>query len=185
MVEVDIRPEHAEDAALVRALVAGAFGDDDTADFVEAVRQQAEVCLAEVALAAGVIVGHAQWCAAPLTVDGRAVKGAYLACLSVEPGAQKRGIGSRLVHSGLTRLAAMDYEAATLLGDPAYYARFGFSSDLARRIEAPHRARGDGFQAIELVTGALDGETVRGEFPDVISPDTDREPDLHSSPAES
>jgi predicted N-acetyltransferase YhbS len=182
MVELDVRAERAEDAKRVRILVAAAFGDDDTADFVEAVRQKAEVCLAELALAGGAIVGHAQWCAAPLSVDGRAVKGAYLPCLSVEPGAQKRGIGSRLVRSGLTRLAAMDYEAATLLGDPAYYARFGFSSVLARRIEAPHRARGDGFQAIELVVGALEGETVRGEFPDVISPAAVREHDLHSPP---
>ncbi|MHB8528787.1 MAG: hypothetical protein ACYC8V_04650 [Caulobacteraceae bacterium] len=77
MFELDIRPEEAGDAAAVRALVTAAFGtDDDTADFVQAVRDEAEVCLAEVAVAGGAIVGHAQWCAAPLIVDGRSVKGA-------------------------------------------------------------------------------------------------------------
>jgi|SRR5579872_2655936 len=172
MTEVEIRPERSEDAAAVRALVTAAFGaDDDTADFVEAARKQAEVSLAEVAVAEGAIVGHAQLCDAPLTVDGRAVKGAYLTCLSADPALQMRGIGSRLVRSGLERLAAMGYEAASLLGDPAYYRRFGFSPDLAARIEAPHRARGRGFQAVELVSGALDGKAVRGDFPSVIWPD--------------
>jgi|SRR5579859_1652594 len=171
LLELDIRPERTEDAAAVRALVTAAFGaDDDTADFVEAVRREAEVCLAEVALAGGVIVGHAQWCAAPLTVDGRAVKGAYLTCLSAEPSLQKRSVGSRLVPGGLKRLAEIGFEAASLLGDPAYYGRFGFSPELAARIEAPHRSRGRGFQAIELVAGALDGKTVRGDFPAVIAP---------------
>jgi putative acetyltransferase len=166
---LDIRPERAEDAAAVRALVTAAFGPDgDTADFVEAVRGRAEVCLAEVAVAGGVIVGHAQWCAAPLTVDGRKVRTAYLACLSVRPDLQKRGVGSRLVRSGLKRLTESGYGAASLLGDPAYYGRFGFSSDLAARIETPLRSRGRGFQAIELVLGTLDGQAVRGDFPAVI-----------------
>jgi hypothetical protein len=44
------------------------------------------------------------------------------------------------------------------------------SPELAARIEAPHRSRGRGFQAIELVAGALDGKTVRGDFPAAISP---------------
>jgi len=171
MVDLEIRPERTQDAAAVRALVTAAFGaDDDTAEFVEAVRAEAEVFLAEVAVAGGAIVGHAQWCAAPLIVDGRVVKGAYLACLSVEPSLQKHGVGSRLVRRGLGRLAEIGYEMASLLGDPAYYERFGFSPDLAMRIDAPHRARGRGFQAIELVVGALDGKTVRGDFPAVISP---------------
>jgi putative acetyltransferase len=171
VIEIDIRPEQPEDALAVRALVRAAFdADDDTADFVEAVRAQAEVCLAEVAVAEDAIVGHSQWCVARLTVDGRAVTGAYLACLSVAPDRQKTGIGSELVRRGLKRLGETGYEAASLLGDPDYCGRFGFSPDLAARIDAPHRSRGRGFQAIELVTGALVGSAVRGDFPAVISP---------------
>jgi putative acetyltransferase len=170
MLRFDIRPEQSSDVAAVRALVTAAFGlDGDTAGFVEAVRDQAQVCLAQVAVAGGAIVGHAQWCVAPLIVDGRPVKGVYLACLSTQPTLQKRGVGSRLVRSGLGRLAQDGYEAASLLGDPAYYGRFGFSSDLAARIDAPHPSRGRGFQAIELASGALDGGTVRAQFPAVIS----------------
>jgi putative acetyltransferase len=171
MIGAVIRPERAEDAAAVRALVAAAFGEGkDTPDFVEEVRARAAVCLAEVAVSGGAIVGHAQWCDAPIVVDGRPVKGAYLTCLSVDPARQKRGIGSRLVLGGLQRLRERGYAAASLLGAPAYYGRFGFSSALAARIEAPHRSRGEGFQAVELVDGALDGAVLRGDFPAVIAP---------------
>src|SRR5271167_857289 len=81
---------------------------------------------------------------------------------SAEPFVQRRGVGSRLVRGGLMRLPEIGFEAASLLGDPAYYERFGFSPELAARIEAPHHPRGRGFQAIERVAGALDGKTVRG-----------------------
>ena len=168
---LSIRAERAEDHGAIRALVAAAFGpDDDTEDFIEAVRAHAAVCLAEVALAGGAIAGHAQWCDAPLIVDGRRVSAAYLSCLSVEPGLQRRGVGGRLVRSGLGQLAARGYGAATLLGDPAYYGRFGFSPELAERIEAPQRSRGRGLQAVELVAGALAGGAVAADFPRIISP---------------
>jgi predicted N-acetyltransferase YhbS len=86
MIAIEIRPERAADVKAIRALVTTAFGQaDDTANFVDAVRVEAEVCLAEVAVAGGAIVGHAQWCAAPLIVDGTRLKAAYLSCLSVEP----------------------------------------------------------------------------------------------------
>jgi putative acetyltransferase len=169
--EVVVRSERSEDAADVRAVVTAAFGPDgDTADFVEAVREKAEICLAEVAIVYGVIVGFAQWCVAPLNVDGVSVRAAYLSCLSVEPASQRRGVGSRLVEGGLQRLADDGYAAATLLGDPAYYGKFGFSPELAERIEAPHRSRGRGFQALEITRGVLDANVVRADFPDVITP---------------
>ena len=172
LLALSIRAERPDDPAAIRALVAAAFGpDDDTEDFVEAVRERAEVCLAEVAIAAGAIVGHAQWCDAPLIVDGRRVRAAYLSCLSAEPALRRRGIGSALVRSGLTQLAERCYAAATLLGDPAYYGRFGFSPELAERIDAPHRSRGRGFQAFELTAGAMAGRTVASDFPLIISPE--------------
>lgn len=168
MIEFEIRSERPEDAAMIAALVTAAFGPDgETALFVEAVREQAKVC----PVTPGAIVGHAQWCDAPVAVDGRRVKGAYLTCLSAAAALQGRGIGSGLVRGGLERLRGRGCEVATLLGDPAYSGRFGFSPELAERIEAPRRIRGQGFQAVELVAGALDGAAVRGDFPAVIAPE--------------
>lgn len=105
-----------------------------------------------------------------LIIDDVTVRAAYLSCLSVEPEAQRRGIGSRPVRGGLSHLANEGFAAATLLGDPAYYRQFGFCSGLAQAIVAPHRSRGAGFQAVELVPDVLSGKTVRGAFPPVIAP---------------
>jgi predicted N-acetyltransferase YhbS len=69
------------------------------------------------------------------------------------------------------RSSRRGYAAATLLGDPAYYGRFGFSPELAERIAAPHRVLSRGFQAVELAVGALSGGSVVSDFPAIISPD--------------
>lgn len=172
MVDVEIRPETPQDAPAIAAVVTAAFGDEgpDTARFVGAVRAKADICLAEVALADGAIVGHVQWCAAPILVDGFPAPAAYLSCLSVRPDLQRQGLGTRLVERGLARLREQGFKAVTLLGDPTYYARFGFSSSLGAKIKGPHRLKGPGFQALELERRALNAMTLVSDYPPVITP---------------
>jgi putative acetyltransferase len=52
------------------------------------------------------------------------------------PPFQKQGIGSRLVRSGLDRLAGWRAVQVLVLGDPGYYGRFGFVPGCA--IAPPH-----------------------------------------------
>jgi putative acetyltransferase len=49
-----------------------------------------------------------------------------VAPLSVAPGHQRRGVGSALVMELLRRVGAAGWGFVLLLGDPAYYSRFGF-----------------------------------------------------------
>ncbi len=53
-------------------------------------------------------------------------RGALLGPLAVAPPQQKQGRGSHLVRAGLDQLAAMGTAQVFVLGDPAYYRRFGF-----------------------------------------------------------
>ena len=46
--------------------------------------------------------------------------------LSVRPDQQRRGVGSALVHAVLGAADALGEPLVALLGDPAYYRRFGF-----------------------------------------------------------
>jgi putative acetyltransferase len=46
--------------------------------------------------------------------------------LSVHPGLQRRGVGSALMHAVLGAADALGEPLVVLLGDPGYYARFGF-----------------------------------------------------------
>ena len=48
--------------------------------------------------------------------------------ISVLPQRQGHGIGSRLMEQALSELRAMQAAGCVLLGDPAYYGRFGFQA---------------------------------------------------------
>jgi len=51
--------------------------------------------------------------------------------VSVSPKYQGRGLGSRLVREALARLRAQGGRGCVLVGDPAYYGRFGFRAEPA------------------------------------------------------
>ena len=105
--------------------------------------------------AGGDVVGHVLFSRLDLEVDGRDVPAVALAPLAVLPCHQRIGIGTRLVREGLRRLEALRLEAVIVLGDPAYYARFGFSQALAAPLASPYA--GPHLQALALSRGVLSG----------------------------
>ncbi len=70
------------------------------------------------------IVGHAIF--TKCGVVGNGINTALLGPLAVAPAWQKQGIGSAIVRAGLRRLADEGVNRVFVLGDPAYYGRFGF-----------------------------------------------------------
>jgi putative acetyltransferase len=72
------------------------------------------------------VVGHIAF--SPVAIaDGS--DGWYgLGPVSVLPEFQKRGVGSALVRQGLSMLTASGAKGCVLVGDPGYYARFGFKN---------------------------------------------------------
>ena len=49
--------------------------------------------------------------------------------ISVAPLVQSRGVGSALMNDALSRLRERGFAGCVLVGDPAYYRRFGFRSE--------------------------------------------------------
>ena len=88
-------------------------------------------------------------------VSAGGVSALLLGPLAVDPAAQGLGVGSALMRRALNRAAALDHAAVLLVGDPAYYARFGFSSRLTSALVLPGPVERPRFQATELVAGAL------------------------------
>src|SRR5690606_35916628 len=94
----------------------------------------------------------------PVTIEGSqpAPSACQLAPLAVLPAYQRAGIGSALVHAGLERCRDVGWSAVFVIGDPAYYSRFGFRIAGASGFTypGPH----DCFlQLLELRSGALSG----------------------------
>ena len=69
----------------------------------------------------------------------------------VEPGHQRRGIGSALIRRGLDLVRAINVPLVFLEGDPAYYSRFGFLAGASHGFRRPSlRIPAPAFQVLPL-----------------------------------
>lgn len=126
-----IRAERAGDEAAVAAVVERAFADHPFSDHTEtsivaALREAGALAISLVADAAGTIVGHVA--ASPVTVGDGAAGWYGLGPVAVAPERQRQGIGRALVETTLQRLRDAGAAGCVVVGESAYYGRFGFAS---------------------------------------------------------
>jgi len=105
----------------------------------------------------GAVVGHVVCTRA--TVGGAPALG--LGPLGVRPDHQRRGVGKALVHAVLGAADALDEPLVALLGDPEYYARFGFRPARECGVVSPDPEWGRYFQVRTLHSHRPD---LRGRF---------------------
>lgn len=77
--------------------------------------------------------------------------------LAVDPSGRKLGVGAALMNRALAAAKARGHGAVILLGDAAYYARFGFSAQKTGELSLPGPFERDRLLGLELRDGALDG----------------------------
>jgi len=141
-----IRPEMSADFAAIRAINLAAFASHPYSRqtehlIVEALREAGALALSLVAEAdcelecegGGEVVGHIAFSRAP--IGGQGLGWYLLGPVAVLPGLQRRGIGSDLVRAGLDALRDRGAKGCVLVGDPAFYTRFGFRR--AERLSYP------------------------------------------------
>jgi putative acetyltransferase len=140
-----LRPEEPRDRDASVEIERLAFGSDEEADIVEAVRDE-EGSFALVAEEDGAVVGHVQFSRAWIG-ETRVLA---LGPVGVLPGRQGRGIGSELIRQGLDEARSREAAAVILLGDPAFYPQFGFEPASAFGLANPFAGvRPDGFEIAE------------------------------------
>lgn len=163
-----IRRERPDDIDEIRDVIAAAFrGVAHSAPPLESGGEPGEATLVSwlradvgwvpelsmVAVDGGVVVGHVICTRAQ--VDDQPALG--LGPVSVLPERQKSGIGSALMHAVLSAANALDECLVGLLGDPAYYSRFGFVPAESVGVSAPDASWGSYFQVCTLTQ--YDGQT--------------------------
>ena len=124
-----IRSETPSDLSAIRAINVAAFLQHPYSNqtehlIVEALRSAGALEISLVAEKDGVVVGHVAFSAAAI---GDAAKGWYLlGPIAVLPAYQGQGVGRALIEAGLEELRARHASGCVLVGDPAFYRRFGF-----------------------------------------------------------
>ena len=106
-----------------------------------------------IAVADRQLVGNVVFSHLLILTEGRSIEAAALAPLAVHPEHQRLGIGSALVTEGLRVCGQRGKEAVIVVGDPKYYARFGFSPGTVTHIAS--RYSGPAFMGLELTPNAL------------------------------
>lgn len=132
-----IRDEQPGDISAIRQVVEAAFGQAQEAELVDQLRADGDSVISLVAIEDEAVVGHVMF--SRMTAPFKALG---LAPVSVLPRWQGQGIGSALIRTGLKRAAAeagsKSWQAVFVLGDPAYYRRFGFDPAQASGFISPY-----------------------------------------------
>ena len=149
-----IRAEERSDWAAVHAVNVSAFQTPAEANLVDAQRAQAEPFVTLIAEDDDAIVGQIMF--SPVSLSGHpALRLMGLAPIAVAPEYQRKGIGSALVRAGLERCRQLGFGAVVVLGHPAYYPRFGFSSSTRFDIGCEYDVPEGVFMVAELQAGYL------------------------------
>jgi len=134
---MQIRPERPQDIPTIHALTRDAFAnaphrDGTEQDIVDGLRAAGALSVSLVAEDGSDLVGHVAL--SPVTLSDGSQDWYGLGPISVAPAHQGRGVGSALMKAALAALQESDAAGCVLLGDPAYYGRFGFRADPRLRL---------------------------------------------------
>lgn len=133
---VTLRTETGSDLAAISTVHRCAFPTPLEAELVDRLRTDGDLAVSLVAEIAGNVVGHVAFSRAAVTGAAGTRPVAWLAPLAVVPAFRRRGIGEELTRAGLEACRAQEFGSAVVVGDPGYYARFGFSHDAARKLRS-------------------------------------------------
>jgi putative acetyltransferase len=163
---IKVRKETGKDFAAIGQVNTAAFGRANEAGLIEKLREHDLLTISLVAIEDNAVVGHISFC--PMTVkgDGFSFTIISLGTMAVLPAYQKKGIGSRLVKTGLKDCHRIGEDVVVVVGHPTYYPRFGFVPARAKGIDCEFaEAPDDAWMILELKAGALAGRRGTVFFP--------------------
>lgn len=158
--EVIYRQETQDDFQEVFEINHKAFGQQNEAKLVNALRNNPNVFIPELSIVAAknnAIIGHILFTKINIKNDDKTLNESLaLAPMAVLPEFQKNGIGGQLIRRGLETAKQLGYQSVIVLGHEDYYPKFGFEPAEKWNIKAPFDVPSNVFMAIELVKGSLE-----------------------------
>lgn len=128
---IKIRPEQATDIDAITQLTQVAFQHQEYSSHTEhviinALRQCHQLTISLVVVDNDRLIGHVA--ISPVTISFGVSKWYGLGPISVSPERQRTGVGIMLMKESLAELQRLGGLGCVVLGDPAYYGRFGFKA---------------------------------------------------------
>lgn len=148
---MDIRPARPEDVPALDTFLRQTFGADE-AELVRRLCIDGDMVLTIVATDPE-LIGAAVFSRMAIDVNGSDVAAVALAPLAVAGPWWRQGVGEALVAAGHDALAKAGWVLSFVLGDPAYYGRFGYAADLAGGFDSPYA--GDKLMALPLQSAGM------------------------------
>ena len=81
-----------------------------------------------------------------------------LAPVAVTTASRRQGIAAALIETGIARAKAKSLPMVVVLGDPAYYRRFGFREQTVEGMSSPYA--GPNLMGLMLVEGQPRGDAI-------------------------
>ncbi len=131
-----------------------AFGGPVETKLVQLITERKKALVSLVAVNDDRVVGHILFSAVTMAEAPDGFRAVGLAPVAVLPDFQRQGIGAKLIRQGLERARQARYDAVVLIGDPAYYSRFGFRRGADFGLDNEYGVR-DEFMVLPLRDGAL------------------------------
>jgi putative acetyltransferase len=128
-----IRSESPGDIVGIRFVEEAAFLQSAEADLVDDLRAAGDSVFSLIAVEGETVTGHAMFSRLQAPFPALA-----LGPVAVLPDRQRVGVGSRLIREGIARSEAAGWLGIFVLGDPAFYRRFGFDAGKASGFISPY-----------------------------------------------
>ena len=141
-----IRPAEKKDFAGVGSLLDAAFGSDVERRLVERLRADGDVLLELVATHEGELFGHVLFSRLAVVGPEGRFDAVALAPLATLPARQRTGVGRSLVENAHHLLREAGEKLSVVLGEPAYYGRFGYEHARAAGFDSDYQC--DALQAL-------------------------------------
>ncbi len=152
----EILPQRPQDHEHFDSLLDRAFGADRLGKTVYRLRDGVED-LADLRFVAvdpdGVLLASLRFW--PVLIE--ATPAILLGPLAVEPVLQGQGIGRALLRHGLDAARRLGHRICVVVGEPEYYAPYGFVNAAAAGLILPGPVDPRRFQVLEIEAGALEG----------------------------
>jgi putative acetyltransferase len=128
-----IRSESPGDIVGIRFVEEAAFLQSAEADLVDDLRAAGDSVFSLIAVEGETVTGHAMFSRLQAPFPALA-----LGPVAVLPDRQRMGVGSRLIREGIAHSEAAGWTGIFVLGDPAFYRRFGFDVGKASGFISPY-----------------------------------------------